>query len=69
VYRWESILQTINLKPLPQLLHRKERLKHLADAIAGSDFVAPSVTQSSSTSSGGQLTENGADRGHSLSQC
>lgn len=69
VYRWESILQTINLKPLPELLHRKERLKQLADAIGGSDFVAPSVTQSYSTGSDGQLTENGTDRGHSLSQC
>jgi Glycosyl transferases group 1 len=36
VYRWESILQSAGLAPLPQLLERKERLGRIADAVAES---------------------------------
>ena len=46
VYRWESILQTVNLKPLPQLLKRKERLKSMADAVMESGFAARYVMPS-----------------------
>ena len=43
VYRWESILENVKLKPLPQLLKRKERLKNMADAVLGSAFAAQEV--------------------------
>jgi len=32
-YRWEAVLKTVGLEPMPQLLERKERLKRLADAV------------------------------------
>jgi len=43
VYRWESILENVKLKPLPQLLKRKERLRNMADAVLGSAFSAQEV--------------------------
>ena len=33
VYRWEAMLKTVGLDPMPQLLERKERLKNLAEAV------------------------------------
>ena len=36
VYRWESILETVNLAPLPQLSKRKERLKSMSEVVMGS---------------------------------
>jgi hypothetical protein len=30
-YRWEAVLKTVGLEPMPELLQRKERLKDLAD--------------------------------------
>lgn len=35
VYRWETILQTAGLKPLPGVLERKERLEKLARLVEG----------------------------------
>jgi hypothetical protein len=32
-YRWEAILNTVGLAPMPQLLERKMRLQHLADQV------------------------------------
>lgn len=32
-YRWEAILKTIGLEPMPELRQRKERLRTMADAI------------------------------------
>ena len=34
VYRWEKILETVGLKPLPQLQHRKQRLAEMATLVA-----------------------------------
>jgi hypothetical protein len=36
VYRWESILETVNLEPMPQVLKRKERLRSMSEAVTGS---------------------------------
>jgi len=33
VYRWQAVLETVGLEPLPELLQRKERLKTLAKAV------------------------------------
>ena len=33
VYRWEAILKTIGLEPMPELRQRKERLRTMAEAI------------------------------------
>jgi hypothetical protein len=33
VYRWEAILKTVNLEPMPELVQRKERLQNLAEAV------------------------------------
>lgn len=33
VYRWEAVLKTVGLEPMPELLQRKERLKNLAEAV------------------------------------
>ena len=41
VYRWESILESVNLEPLPQLLERKNRLRSLADTIMPAESAAP----------------------------
>jgi hypothetical protein len=41
VYRWESILESVNLEPLPQLLKRKNRLRSLADTIMPTESAAP----------------------------
>jgi hypothetical protein len=37
VYRWEAILKTVSLEPMPQLAQRKERLRSLAEAVAKGD--------------------------------
>jgi hypothetical protein len=36
-YRWEAVLKTAGLEPMPELLQRKERLKNLAQAVLQSD--------------------------------
>jgi hypothetical protein len=35
VYRWETILKAVDMKPLPQIAGRKTRLRNLADLAAG----------------------------------
>jgi Glycosyl transferases group 1 len=40
VYRWQSILETVNLEPMPELWQRKERLKRMAERVTGSVSVA-----------------------------
>jgi hypothetical protein len=35
VYRWETILRTVGLEPLPKIAGRKTRLLNLADLAAG----------------------------------
>jgi hypothetical protein len=37
VYRWESILETAGLEPMPELLQRKERLRTIAAAVLQND--------------------------------
>jgi len=37
VYRWEAVLETVGLEPLPGLSQRKERLKTLAKAVLETD--------------------------------
>jgi glycosyltransferase involved in cell wall biosynthesis len=34
VYRWEAMLGTVGLEPMPELLQRKERLRNLAEAVS-----------------------------------
>jgi hypothetical protein len=34
VYRWEMILKTVGLEPLPHIVERKARLRSLADLAA-----------------------------------
>jgi glycosyltransferase involved in cell wall biosynthesis len=36
VYRWESILEAVDLEAMPQLLKRKERLRSMSEAVTGS---------------------------------
>jgi hypothetical protein len=36
-YRWEAILKTVGLQPMPELLQRKERLRKLADIVLQSE--------------------------------
>jgi len=45
VYRWETMLKTVALEPMPGLLNRKERLRRLADAVNGNEGIqrSPSV--------------------------
>lgn len=38
VYRWEAILNTVGMQPLPALLRRKLRLKDLAETIQGTQI-------------------------------
>lgn len=45
-YRWESILQTVNLEPMPELLKRKERLRMMSESIAESWFPAENLISS-----------------------
>jgi hypothetical protein len=37
VYRWEAMLKTVGLEPMPELVQRKERLRSLAEAVAKGD--------------------------------
>jgi Glycosyl transferases group 1 len=46
VYRWESILETVNLEPMPQLAKRKERLRSRSEVVTGSGFAARHITTS-----------------------
>jgi len=32
-YRWETMLKTVGLEPMPELLQRKERLRNIAEAV------------------------------------
>jgi len=41
-YRWESLLQTVGLEPLPALLERKQRLASLAATVQESQVEAHS---------------------------
>ena len=34
VYRWEAMLKTVGLEPMPKLMARKERLKNLAEVVS-----------------------------------
>jgi Glycosyl transferases group 1 len=43
-YRWESILENLNLEPMPKLLKRKEHLRTMAELVAGSGFAAKHIT-------------------------
>ena len=43
VYRWEAVLNTVGMEPLPTLLNRKQRLKDLADTVQESDFELENV--------------------------
>lgn len=37
LYRWEAMLKTVGLEPLPQFLQRKERLRRLAEGVLQSE--------------------------------
>jgi hypothetical protein len=41
VYRWETMLSTVGLAPLPQLFERKQRLKSIAESISQTATAAP----------------------------
>jgi spore maturation protein CgeB len=41
VYRWEAMLNTVGLAPMPQLFERKKRLKALAESISQSPTTSP----------------------------
>ncbi len=40
VYRWETILETAGMQPMPELIQRKQRLKDLAALVDGADASA-----------------------------
>ena len=42
LYRWETVLNTAGLRPLPKLLKRKQRLHDLARMVEGSHVELPS---------------------------
>lgn len=44
VYRWEAILKTVGLEPMPALFQRKDRLKDMADVVRRCD---PRLTNAS----------------------
>jgi hypothetical protein len=45
VYRWEKILESVGLGPMPELLQRKERLAKLAELVTPHGFAGISGTQ------------------------
>jgi hypothetical protein len=36
-YRWEAVLKTVGLEPMPGVLRRKERLRNLSRAVVQND--------------------------------
>lgn len=43
-YRWETILNTVGLQPLPELLERKKRLESLAEVVLHGDAASGGAT-------------------------
>jgi hypothetical protein len=51
-YRWEAILKTVGLDPLPRLNARKEQLRHLANGVIKEKAVGSRVTSCVDSGSG-----------------